>query len=237
MRIPRLQPSIAVLLCCAQLICMAPVSQAQDEEPPIQAPLKSWYPRLTGLPYTLEGEEILLLNRQKYLAPHCIVSFFEGTSEEQKQEILQLFPTYEIHKTEDSRTYECILTSVDHLFMAVDAYNDHPLVQEARLLRYADGDSSVTPSPIFTPGGPQSNVEQKGVESLRPGDLNQDYAWTVMDAVIALRGIVGLDDLSPFMAAQADVDRSGQPDVMDAVTILRLCLGMSLPPPYGYAAE
>jgi hypothetical protein len=54
-----------------------------------------------------------------------------------------------------------------------------------------------------------------------PGDVNGDGDVSVVDAVLALRSVVGLETLGAEAKGAADMDRSGQVDVSDAVLILK----------------
>jgi hypothetical protein len=232
-----LRSMIAAGLCGFLLILGgAAPSHAQDEEnepPPSQGPLKSWYPRLSELPYSSSGEGAILILGVEYFDDQIQVSFFSDVAEEERDRALNSYPAYDVAQMEDGRTYKCSLVQKENLLAAVDLLNDLTQVQAARLIRSGDDGTSVTPTPGS--GGPiTSDGTGKGVESMRPGDVNRDGAWSVIDAVQTLRGVVGLSPLNPYASAQADINRSGDPDVGDAVFILGLALGLSLPPPYGY---
>ncbi|MBW3622650.1 MAG: hypothetical protein KY468_04490, partial [Armatimonadetes bacterium] len=58
------------------------------------------------------------------------------------------------------------------------------------------------------------------------GDVNQDGAVNVADAVLALRAIVGLAQLTEEQRSAADLLPDGQINVGDVVMILRLALGL-----------
>ncbi|MBW3622428.1 MAG: hypothetical protein KY468_03350 [Armatimonadetes bacterium] len=222
---------IRYLLCGALLAAVLPVFAQEDEPPPAsQGPLKSWYPRLSQLPYYEGSDETIFIAGVEYFNRKIQVSFFDGTPEAVRQELHALYSTEANQKQNDGRTHAYTLVEKGQLLPAVDAYNDHPAVQSARLIRFYNSGTSVTPSPIGSHAGDGGG----GVEALRPGDLNRDQLWTVMDAVIALRAVVGLQTLSPFVQAQSDINGNHRTDVFDAVAILGLSLGKSLPPPYGY---
>ena len=229
-------------LCLCPLLVRPGFAQEEggDEPPPPpttqQGPLKSWYPRLSDLPYSPFDEDTVIINGGEYQSRSFRVTFFADTPPEVMDAVQKQFTTEAVYKSSDGHTFQIKLQDPDQLLVAVDAFNDLDAVQGAWLMRI-DGSTSVTPTPF--PGGPTSTDEEgsKGVEALRPGDVNKDGVWNVMDAVLTLRVIVALDSFDPYATSQADINRTGKPDVEDAVNILRLALGMGLPRPYGYGGS
>ena len=63
--------------------------------------------------------------------------------------------------------------------------------------------------------------------AVRPdGDVTEDGAVDVRDAVLALRSIVGMEALTPDQKLLADVVKDGQVDVRDVIRILTLTAGV-----------
>ncbi len=58
------------------------------------------------------------------------------------------------------------------------------------------------------------------------GDLDGDGVVSVSDAIIVLRSIVGLTNLTKKQEAAADVNQDGVINVADAITILRYIVGL-----------
>lgn len=65
-----------------------------------------------------------------------------------------------------------------------------------------------------------------GADAPLPGDLDENGAVGVSDAVLALRGAMELAQLSPAQALAGDVNGDGEVTVADAVMILRIAMGL-----------
>ena len=69
-------------------------------------------------------------------------------------------------------------------------------------------------------------VEVNGDPFNTAGDVDGDGAVTVNDALICLRGAMGLVGLTPMETAACDVNGDGNVDVTDALMILRFAMGL-----------
>ena len=58
------------------------------------------------------------------------------------------------------------------------------------------------------------------------GDVNGDDNVNVADAIMVLRAIVGLEQLSPDQEERADAHYDGKINVGDAIAILRFIVGL-----------
>ncbi len=65
-----------------------------------------------------------------------------------------------------------------------------------------------------------------GLDDVLPGDINQDGEVTVGDAVLLLRYLVKIDQLSPRQMQAADFNGNGLINISDAVSILHQIVGI-----------
>ena len=73
-------------------------------------------------------------------------------------------------------------------------------------------------------------LEDAGVtvfyDGFESGDVNGDGKIDVSDAIMVLRNIVGLVELTPAQELATDVNGDGKIDVSDAIMILRYIVGL-----------
>ena len=91
---------------------------------------------------------------------------------------------------------------------------------------YSDTGKLVSKDAEYSAGGYKRNVLIAVFANVTPGDVNGDGDVTVIDAVSALRGAMGIITLTPAQAAAADINGDGEVTVLDAVLILRAAMGI-----------